>query len=323
MQVDSSSTQHPASDKPCSTAPSLSVEVLKDSFEMLVESYPILQSHVEGPAGARALHINEDDLKKQLFVSHTEPRLSFEEFQEIKYRRDLWPGALRSMLDGVLKPNAHNLASAIVVRFSNGWMATLNVSHLLVDVTGAFILLEQWASLSKYGKLKRGLENEKTFLNIFHNARYLIGGSSDYIGNCISPMPITIDSDEIESMPIVELAKHIKSHIRTLTRGAVAHLVKELANPDTDFYLLNAMITSKPESRLVLSNVSRLPFFDIDFGFGTPEAALWGNDDLGDTTIWMPLKDGGIDIYLGIDEDMLAFFAKDQVITEYCEIVSM
>ncbi|KAJ1957379.1 hypothetical protein GGI12_005043 [Dipsacomyces acuminosporus] len=417
------------------TQPPLSFERFRSSFEKLLEHYPILQGHIDTSAGARTIRVSEDDLKKQLFTGHTDNDLSAESFQEVRYHRELWPGAIRKLItDGITK-DPNKLCSAIVVRLANGWLATLGVSHVLADTAGVSILLEQWSSLSKDGKLKRGVnfdrvsfwnkltnpatpgihpfytlvsevdatgvklpagkkprgivtrlvyggkqtfecilhvprhkidqissdfnskdsgekpihgvqilyailwqryvvaarkahqtpvsDNEKTFMNIIHNGRYLVDGCADYVGTCTCPMPIGIDSKEIASKPVIELAKYVKSRIRTCTPGIAAHYAKERADIESNIFLFNAMLINKPESKLILSNVSRLPFFDIDFGAGTPEFALLGNIEVNELSTWMPLKDGGVDIYLGIEEDVLEALASDELFTEYIQIVKL
>ncbi|KAJ1965918.1 hypothetical protein GGI12_000439 [Dipsacomyces acuminosporus] len=415
-----------------------SVELLKASFDKLIGFYPILQGHIEPSSldGTKAVQVNEGDLKKQLFTTYSEKGLTVEEFQKVQYRRELWPRTIESILSDAAMPNTNRLVQATVIQFKNGCLVSLSVNHILVDVVGALILLEQWASLAKQGELKRRVDfdymgywnkltsppapdkhpyseltsavsevqarlakdmvamalqthtipeegkeptacilhvpkdkldqlsldfnkdsldkkpihgvqllyallwqryvetahvvyktpemgaNEQMFFAMIHNTRGLIHGCADYIGNSVAPKPVTVGSAAFRTMPTIELARHIKSQINTITHGAAADFAKEIARPDGDLFARTMVLLQKPELRFNVSNVSRLPFFEIDFGNGTPEAVLWGNLATAHTSIWMPLRDGGIDVYLGLDEPMFEALPNDRVLSEYCQFVN-
>ncbi|KAJ1955596.1 hypothetical protein GGI12_005522 [Dipsacomyces acuminosporus] len=411
------------------------IKELKSSFGRLVEHYPILQGHVDNSAVTRTIQIDETDLEKQLFFGHVEAELSIEEFECIKYHRKLWPSTIRKLLSDAEGQSMERLSSVVVVKFTNGYLVSLSVSHIITDVAGLSILLEQWASLSKDGKAKKGVDfdhegfwnsfvnppvsgvhpyyehtkgidakqlesmqsmlakllethsttedtepascilhvpkskidmisqrfnhdsrerpihgiqllyailwqryaaiarraddvhavgnSEKTFLTILHNSRNLVDGAADYVGNCITPMPVAIDSNELETMSVLELAKHIKSHFNTVTPGAAADFAKEITRQDGDLFLRTMVLLNKQESRLTISNISRLPFFDIDFGTSTPEAVLWGTQIDRSKAILVPLKDGGVDVYLNLDGAMFKALHKDRTLSQYCRVVDI
>ncbi|KAJ1965757.1 hypothetical protein GGI12_000549 [Dipsacomyces acuminosporus] len=419
-------------DPPTASEPA-SIERLKSSFDMLVEFYPILRGHAEESEGEITVQLNANDVKKELFTSHIESGMAVGEFESIKYRREQWPAAINKLATKATVPNMDKLASAIVARLTDGYVVTLSVSHLLVDVAGISILFEQWASLTKDGRLSRRVDfdherfwnkfinplkpdihtvykltqgvdltqiripegmgakqfntesvlegrepaacvlhipkakldevatefnkgndgkpvhgvqlfyallwqryvmaarnshqtpppgdNEKTYMCILINARHLLEDCSDYIGIAVSSTMAGVDSKDILAQPVRELAMLCKTYIHDVTHGAVAQLAMEIARADGDLFKINMFMKSKPESRLTISNVSRLPFLDTDFGNGTPEASLWGTLRMGDSSIWMPLKDGGVDVYLGLDTGMLEELAKDEVLAQYCELI--
>ncbi|KAJ1958811.1 hypothetical protein GGI12_004651 [Dipsacomyces acuminosporus] len=416
---------------------SISVEQLKGSSEKLIEFYPLLQGHIDPllSDGVKTVQISEEDKEKQLFTSIIEDRLSVEEFLEIKYRRELWPVSIEKHLSEEAKPDLNKLALATVVRFKNGYLISLAINHILSDSAGVSILLQQWGSLSRDGRLVREVDfgyerywsrlmsvdtpdahplhehtkridddqveaakdmlvmllqnhttseagkvtpcilhvpkekldqlaldfnkdcldgkpmhgiqilytllwqryvaairlayklpqmeaDEMVYLNILHNTRKLVGGCDDYIGNSVTPKLVAISSKEFSEMPTIRLARYVKSHINTITPGAAADYSKELSRPDYDLLVRTMILLQRSECRYQISNLSRFPFFDIDFGNGTPEAMLWGNKYVLSNSIWLPLKDGGVDIYLGLEEPMLHVLPDDKILSKYCQFVS-
>ncbi|KAJ1666745.1 hypothetical protein IW140_002336 [Coemansia sp. RSA 1813] len=124
------------------------VEILKDSFERLTQLYPIVLGHKERVDNRNIIVVSEDDLLKQRIFIHQELSIAADEFAKIKCRRDLWP----ANVDTLLKQRTADtecLIAADVVCFKDGYLLTLSTSHIVADVSGLLILLEQWASIAR------------------------------------------------------------------------------------------------------------------------------------------------------------------------------
>ncbi|KAJ2080828.1 hypothetical protein H4R24_002791 [Coemansia sp. RSA 988] len=162
--------------------------------------------------------------------------------------------------------------------------------------------------------------HDTIFLNILHNVRGLVSADS-YVGNGISTVYVPSTVGEILQMPIIELAVKIKSFVNTVTPGAAVHLAEAIANPDSTFALKAIHKYSLPASHMTISNASRMPFYETDFGLGKPLAVLWGSRPTDTMSSWLPYSnagdEGGIVIYFGLNDNIYNALKADKVFGAY------
>ncbi|KAJ2908595.1 hypothetical protein GGI21_002730, partial [Coemansia aciculifera] len=147
------------------------------------------------------------------------------------------------------------------------------------------------------------------FLTMMYGLRS-ITPAPRYIGNAMSTVLVPCHTKDLLSMPIIDLAWLVKEHLSKVAPGATVDYLNKVFT-DTKFIAKNVYLLSRPESRIAISNRSRLAFFDINFGHGKPLALLNGTLPAEGMASWMPSADGGIDIHYGLKDDMYAALKRD------------
>ncbi|KAJ1794658.1 hypothetical protein LPJ59_004486, partial [Coemansia sp. RSA 2399] len=411
-----------------------------DSFGRLTQLYPILLGHKERVDNKNIIVVSDDDLSKHRFFVHYEPDITADEFAKIRCRRDLWPAEV----DRLLKERTADtecLIAVVVVCLKDGYILSLSTSHIVADVSGLFILLEQWASIAKKiaahtrdtpldvsqimpgreidfdrarfwqkltahpkdehphvayvrqqdigditqlsrlihdyystgargrdrsaldlrvlhvsGKnidrlgaefntdmrslhgvqvfyalfwqryvanrlLLRGAETDYSrtvYLNILHNVRG-IAPAPDYVGNAVSPVFVRTTVGELLTKPVIETAHLIKSHINMITPGATVQCAETVNDPNSTFMPKLMHLQRHPESGLTLSNASRFPFFDLDFGVGKVTGVHCGKVAVEDMASWVPHVDGGVELYFGAKGGIYNMLKNDPEFSEYVD----
>ncbi|KAJ2761616.1 hypothetical protein H4S06_001109 [Coemansia sp. BCRC 34490] len=426
------------------------VKILKDSFNRLTQLYPIVLGHKERIDNKNVIVVSREDLLEQRVFVHEESDISSEDFELVRCRRDLWPADV----DRLLKErtaDTSSLISAVVVCFKNGsgYLLSLSMSHIVADVSGMLILLEQWASIARkmiaariaddgkyaeseimpdraidfgharfweklsahpkddhphityverqdcscdgdigrlakwakeyYGsgahngdrtnlelrvlhvssqsieKMRLGFNTDSggkrplhgiqifyalfwqryvakclqlrnadidhsqpVFLNIIHNVRGLTP-APDYVGNAVSPVYVRTTVGELLENPVIETANLIKSHINSITPGATVQCAEAVNNPSNPFVPKLMYLQRHQESGLVISNASRFPFFDLDFGIGKATGVHCGKLAVEGMSSWVPHSDGGVELYFGAKDGICTLLKDDPVFAEYVE----
>ncbi|KAJ2744838.1 hypothetical protein GGI20_002647 [Coemansia sp. BCRC 34301] len=159
------------------------------------------------------------------------------------------------------------------------------------------------------------------FLTMMYGLRS-ITPAPDYIGNAVGSVIVPCETRDVLSMPTIDLARLIKEHLGKITPGTVVHYLNEAFGGDGSFLVKNIYLFARTESRISISNRSRLAFFDIDFGHGKPIALLNGTRPVDGLASWMPGRDGGIDIHYGLKDDIYAVLKRDSILREFVEFVN-
>ncbi|KAJ2357716.1 hypothetical protein GGF43_001291 [Coemansia sp. RSA 2618] len=408
---------------------------LVQAFDKLIEHYPITLGHRVQQPDRNTVVVSQDDRNKQRVYQHTEDALTVAAFDQIKYRRDMWPPALSQVLSE-RTADIECLISAVIVRLCDGYLITLSVSHIVADVAGVAVLLQQWSSIAEqlllgkpsdggkvvpklpvdfghpkfWEKLKahppdshpyvdhilgQDFENinefqakiatfYKTgtleddgllamrvlhvsaaniakiaeqfnanseyrplhgvqimyallwqryvvaaldvrptapsndapiFLNLLHNARGLVS-SPDYVGNGVTAAYVLSTVTEITQLSVIELARKIKPYVNSVTPGAAVHLIEAICDTKSMFAVKAYCAGSTAASLMSISNASRMPFYDIDFGLGKPAAVLNGTRPTEGMAFWLPCKDGGVDINFGLKNDIYCALKNDKILGE-------
>ncbi|KAJ2673474.1 hypothetical protein IWW42_002197 [Coemansia sp. RSA 1085] len=163
--------------------------------------------------------------------------------------------------------------------------------------------------------------NEPAHLNFLHNIRSLVS-SPYYVGNGVSTACIVSTIDKVISMQTIDLAYKIKMHLNSLTPGAVVHLAESVIDPKNMFMQKAVCISSKAASILSLSNASKMPFYDIDFGLGRPETVLCSTLPTENMLSWLPSEDGGVVINAGIRKDLYLRLKQDKILNEFIDFAN-
>ncbi|KAJ2312116.1 hypothetical protein H4S02_006574 [Coemansia sp. RSA 2611] len=162
--------------------------------------------------------------------------------------------------------------------------------------------------------------NAPIFLNLLHNTRSLVS-CPNYVGNGVSTAYISLTIDSIATILVLELAHKIKPFVNSITPGAAVHMAKAISDPNSMFTLKAVYVCSLAASHMTISNASRMPFYDIDFGLGTPLAVLWGTRPTEGMSSWLPHKDG-IDINFGLNNAVYAILKKDRILGEFIDFLN-
>ncbi|KAJ2280239.1 hypothetical protein EV176_001106 [Coemansia sp. RSA 451] len=160
-----------------------------------------------------------------------------------------------------------------------------------------------------------------TFLNLLHNTRSLVS-SPDYVGNGVSTAYVSSTITEIIETPVIELAHKIKPFINSVTPGAAVHMAEAICDTESMFAVKAVYICSTAASHMTISNASRMPFYDIDFGLGKPEAVIWGSRPTEGMSSWLPNKDGGVVINFGIKDDIYNALKRDRGLNDFVSFVN-
>ncbi|KAJ1718855.1 hypothetical protein LPJ53_006267, partial [Coemansia erecta] len=161
---------------------------------------------------------------------------------------------------------------------------------------------------------------EPTLVNIIHSTRNLIN-RPHYIGNAVCPVYIRLGAAELAGMSVAEVAGEIGRHMHMQTKGAWAALLQLMQDPGR--YSKFLTVFGNPEAKqMSLSNISRLRFFDADFGFGAPRFVSVYPALIPGFATWMPLgPDGGLRILWNISDAAFERMASDKMLAEYVDVV--
>ncbi|KAJ2528915.1 hypothetical protein GGH20_002443 [Coemansia sp. RSA 1937] len=146
--------------------------------------------------------------------------------------------------------------------------------------------------------------------------------SPDYVGNGVSTAYVSSTITEIIETPVIELAHKIKPFINSVTPGAAVHMAEAICDTESMFAVKAVYICSTAASHMTISNASRMPFYDIDFGLGKPEAVIWGSRPTEGMSSWLPNKDGGVVINFGIKDDIYNALKRDRGLNDFVSFVN-
>ncbi|KAJ2041796.1 hypothetical protein IW146_002589 [Coemansia sp. RSA 922] len=413
---------------------------IQRAFERLIELYPILRGYRVQLPDRNIIATSDHSKPGPLFEIIDACQMTADEFEKVKFHRDQWP----AKVDSALKSRTADIGQLIagtVVRFADGYLAALSVSHIVADGVAVYLLLRQWASLAQrlaadgdnspmpelpidfdhpafWHKLSAHPHDAHPFVEYINSQDFgsmsalqaklstwyatgsLSGGDTlamrllhvspaaieaitkeynalsdgrpalhgaqilyallwqryvatvietqtesdmaytlplfltmmcslrqvtpapDYIGNAVGSVLVPCDTKDVLAMPIIDLARLVKTHLRQITPGSTVHYINEAFGGDGSFFAKNVYVCTRVESRLTISNMSRLAYFDIDFGHGKPIALLAGTLPTEGMTFWLPSADGGIDMYYGLKDDIYSALKCDMVLRKFIEFLN-
>ncbi|KAJ2157145.1 hypothetical protein GGF46_004716 [Coemansia sp. RSA 552] len=170
----------------------------------------------------------------------------------------------------------------------------------------------------------RALEEDKAtgdkpyFLNVIHSARHLVH-RPHYIGNAVCPVYMQRHAS-MRALPIRQLAISIGQHMHAVTKPQWLAMLLLLQNPERYAKFLTVFATPR---QLTLSNISRLGFFSVDFGFGPPTHATVYPMLVPGFATWLPLgiSGGGIHILWNMPDPVARRLKDDPQFTRYVDFL--
>ncbi|KAJ2837075.1 hypothetical protein FBU31_001214, partial [Coemansia sp. 'formosensis'] len=159
------------------------------------------------------------------------------------------------------------------------------------------------------------------YLNVMYGLRQKTP-APDYIGNAVGSVLVPCDTKDLLTMPIIDLARRVKGHLHQLTPGATVHYLNQVFGGDGSFFAKSIYLCNRIESQMSISNMSRLAYFDIDFGHGKPISLIAGTLPTEGLTFWLPSADGGIDIYYGQKDNIYAVLKRDIVLNRFVQFLN-
>ncbi|KAJ2780962.1 hypothetical protein H4R18_003160 [Coemansia javaensis] len=157
-------------------------------------------------------------------------------------------------------------------------------------------------------------------LNVVHSARHLVG-RPHYIGNAVCPVYMQLAAEELAAQPLWRIAERVGERMHSVSRAQWLATTLLMQDPRR-FAKLLTVFGSPANCQLTVSNISRLRFFDADFGFGAPVHATLYPMLIPGFATWMPLgPDGGLHILWNLPAPVAAHLEADPLFTRYAEIL--
>ncbi|PIA14514.1 hypothetical protein COEREDRAFT_88612 [Coemansia reversa NRRL 1564] len=145
---------------------------------------------------------------------------------------------------------------------------------------------------------------------------------SEYWGNAAT-MKYTYEKTEVlHSKEIGNIARIIQCLVDKYSVADFAHIVK---NYNSKKYVENItrLVEENNPSRLMVSNISRLPVYSIDFGFGQPvKTAVAPHISPGFAVFSPRSKDGGIDILIRTLPKVIERLTNNSLLKEYISVIN-
>ncbi|PIA15544.1 hypothetical protein COEREDRAFT_98065 [Coemansia reversa NRRL 1564] len=164
----------------------------------------------------------------------------------------------------------------------------------------------------------RAAGSQQCFLNVIHSARHLVG-RPHYIRNAVCPVYMQQKAVEMQKMTVGQLAVQIGQHMHVVTRAR--WLGSMLMLQDAHRFRKFLTVFANPSAKqLSVSNISRLGFFEVDFGFGAPVHVTVYPMLIPGFSIWLPLGvSGGLHILWNMSDSAAARLRSDPLFTKYVD----
>ncbi|KAJ1876876.1 hypothetical protein LPJ57_004252 [Coemansia sp. RSA 486] len=157
-------------------------------------------------------------------------------------------------------------------------------------------------------------------INVIHSTRDMIN-QPYYIGNAVCPLYVQLPMSQIQKMSVTEVAEEIGQHMHKQTKSSWVSFLAMMQDPIR--YTKFLTVFGNPEAKqLTVSNITRLSFFSIDFGFGLPSFVTVYPALIPGFAVWLPLSGkGGIRIVWNIADDVFSGLVNDQMLAKYVNVV--
>ncbi|KAJ2004779.1 hypothetical protein H4R26_002313 [Coemansia thaxteri] len=169
--------------------------------------------------------------------------------------------------------------------------------------------------------MARGSDPDATCLiNVIHSARAVVG-RPHYIGNAVCPVYSRRALGSLLNASVADVAEEIGRSMHAITAPQWLAFTQLFHDAPRRAKLLT--LFANPEAlQLSVSNISRVPFFDVDFGFGPPCHATVYPMVIPGFAVWTPLQaDGGLHILWNLPDHVFAALAQDKELARYVDVL--
>ncbi|KAJ2819278.1 hypothetical protein FBU31_005589 [Coemansia sp. 'formosensis'] len=162
--------------------------------------------------------------------------------------------------------------------------------------------------------------DQMCLINVIHSSRHLVDRPY-YIGNAVCPVYSQRALDDLITSPTRVVAQDIGRNMHAVTGSQWLAFTQMISDPvrQAKFYTVFA---NPSALQLTISNISRVPFFGVDFGFGAPCHATVYPMVIPGFAVWLPLSpEGGLHIYWNLPEHVFNVLRQDPELTRYVEVL--
>ncbi|KAJ1898057.1 hypothetical protein GGI16_002187 [Coemansia sp. S142-1] len=162
--------------------------------------------------------------------------------------------------------------------------------------------------------------DQMCLVNVIHSSRHLVDRPC-YIGNAVCPVYSQRALGDLLMSPISVVANDIGQNMHAVTGSQWLAFAQMLNDPvrQAKFYTIFA---NPSALQLTISNVSRVPYFDVDFGFGAPSHVTLYPMVIPGFSAWLPLSpEGGLHIMWNLPERVFNVLKQDPELTRYVEVL--
>ncbi|KAJ1821849.1 hypothetical protein LPJ60_002365 [Coemansia sp. RSA 2675] len=235
------------------------------------------------------------DLEDSVAISHTNPRAPQQielALRQNAHAMRVTPEAMQRLLDDSPQP-----ASAIRLVYALMWQR--------------YIAAMSTADSSP---------SQMCLINVIHSSRHLVD-RPHYIGNAVCPVYSQSTLDKLMASPLSAIATDIGQNMHAVTGSHWLAFTQMINDPvrQAKFYTIFA---NPSALQLSISNVSRVPFFGVDFGFGAPSHVTLYPMVIPGFAVWLPLgPKGGLHVLWNLPEHIFNTLRHDAELTRYVEVL--
>lgn len=274
---------------------------LADAFSAAAFLASWSRLHRGQPALGQAAELSHDRRQFQALAQRADPNRArrSELFQvvsrmdQLRFYARLLAGSLR------LQTRVLRLSEQEVQALKSAANAELSKPGQWVSTNDA-LTAHIWQQLSA---LRDRPDASMESLGLLFDVRRQLGLPASYFGNAVSNTLPTRSAQELRTLPLGQLAHHIRAEREKRTRDelyAELAFLEERRNAGQSRRILPRLMLEIFQRSILINNYSKLPFYEVDFGGGTP---FWYDMAMGPVP-WQvivastPSQDGGKDLHI-------------------------
>ncbi|KAJ2444495.1 hypothetical protein GGF42_006287 [Coemansia sp. RSA 2424] len=162
--------------------------------------------------------------------------------------------------------------------------------------------------------------DQMCLINVIHSSRHLVGRHS-YIGNAVCPVYSQSSLGDLLNSPTSAVATAIGRNMHAVTGPQWLAFAQMMSDPARQAKFLT--VFANPSAlQLTVSNISRVPYFGVDFGFGAPSHVTVYPMVIPGFAVWLPMDaGGGLRIVWNLPEGVFLALKNDPELTRYVTVL--